>query len=356
MESRSETLIGELPVNAAGKTDLGIETVFVALALLTTGLRLWARHLIRAPLQINDVLIIAAMALLMVRYVIAMILVLKCGLGLHAEEIERVAGPEMIILFRKLVVAIDLMWLTLVALVKTSILHFYASIFRHGTFCRAVYGAMALVIAFWCAAFFSDVFFCRPVQKSWLPETPGECGNSILMYIVLASTDLTIDVIILLLPMPVLWGLQLPTPKKIALTFVFGLGFGIIAITSVRIKYFFELDPADITYTFSKIALLSSMVPILGIINANLPILGPAFKHIFNSSLLTTTVKKSTLTTSSGSQFRRIADGEYPLVNIDAAPSSRSTYEAGMSGISVIKEFNLKTENKRQDPESPFRD
>jgi hypothetical protein len=59
------------------------------------------------------------------------------------------------------------------------------------------------------------------------------------------------------------------------------------------------------------------MVPILGIINANLPILGPAFKHIFNSSLLTTTVKKSTLTTSSGSQFRRIADGEYPLVNID---------------------------------------
>lgn len=96
----------------------------------------------------------------------------------------------------------------------------------------------------------------------------------------------------------------------------------IIAITSVRIKYFFDLDPADITYTFSKISLLSSMVPILGIINANLPILGPAFKRIFNSSLLTSTVKKSNMTTSSASQFRRIADGEYPLVNIDGKSRS----------------------------------
>lgn len=44
------------------------------------------------------------------------------------------------------------------------------------------------------------------------------------------------------------------------------------------------------------------------------------------------------------------------FLDVTAAPSSRSTYEAGMSGISVTKEFNLKTENKRQDPESPFRD
>lgn len=61
MELRSETLVGELPVNAAGKIDLGVETVFVALAILTTGLRLWSRRLIRASLQINDVLIIAAL-------------------------------------------------------------------------------------------------------------------------------------------------------------------------------------------------------------------------------------------------------------------------------------------------------
>ncbi|KAI4596893.1 hypothetical protein KJ359_004803 [Pestalotiopsis sp. 9143b] len=354
MELRSETLVGELPVNAAGKIDLGVETVFVALAILTTGLRLWSRRLIRASLQINDVLIIAALVLLVARYTLEMTLVLKCGLGLHADEIERIAGPEMIVLFRKLVFAIDLMWLTLVALVKTSILQFYASIFRNNAFVRSVYATIGLVVAFWCAAFFADVFFCDPVHKSWLPETPGRCGNSILMYIVLASTDLTIDVIILLLPMPILWSLQLPTPKKLALTFVFGLGFGIIAITSVRIKYFFDLDPADITYTFSKISLLSSMVPILGIINANLPILGPAFKRIFNSSLLTSTVKKSNMTTSSASQFRRIADGEYPLVNIDAAPGSRSTY--GEAGISVTKEFNLRTTERGEEPRSPFHD
>ncbi|KAI1500377.1 hypothetical protein F5X99DRAFT_410078 [Biscogniauxia marginata] len=176
---------------------------------------------------------------------------------------------------------------------------------------------MSLAIAFWIATFFSDAFFCIPPHKSWPPDTPGHCGDSSTIHITLASIDLTIGIIVIVLPMPFLWGL-LPTPKKFAMTFIFGLGFVIIAITSVRIGFFSNLDLSDITYTFSEIALLSSLVPLLGIINASLPTMAPAFRNTFNSSLLSSTVKKSDNTGSSSNRFQRLHEPEVPLVNMNS--------------------------------------
>ncbi|KAI5924943.1 hypothetical protein F4810DRAFT_662045 [Camillea tinctor] len=334
------TLIGALPRNGPGKTDIIVETIFLALDFVSVGLRLWSRHLQRMRLQINDILIIAALTILTARYAIEVSLVLECGLGLHAEEVAEIGGPDMVILFRKLVFVIDLMWLTLVTLIKTSILHFYLVIFRQTVFVRVVYLVLGLVIAFYIAAFFSDVFFCIPPEKSWLPDTPGHCGDSSTIYIALASTDLTIDIIVILLPMPILWGLQLPTPRKVALTFVFGLGFIIIAITSVRIRFFSNLDPLDITYTFSEIALLSSLVPLLGIINACLPVLAPAFKRIFNSSLLSSTVKKSDNTGSSSNKFHRLNEPELPLVNMNS-PYNRHNASDAAGHISVTTDWEV---------------
>ncbi|KAI0602869.1 hypothetical protein F4775DRAFT_530956 [Biscogniauxia sp. FL1348] len=334
------TLIGALPRNTPGKADIIVETVFLALDFVTVGLRLWSRHLQRTRLQINDILIIAALTILSARYAIEVSLVLKCGLGLHVDEVAEIGGPDMVVLFRKLVYAIDLMWLTLVTLIKASILHFYLVIFRQTAFVRMVYVVLGLAIAFWIAAFFSDAFFCTPPEKAWLPDTPGHCGDNSTIYIALASTDLTIDIIVILLPMPVLWGLQLPTPKKVALTFVFGLGFIIIAITSVRIRFFSNLDPLDITFTFSEIALLSSLVPLLGILNANLPVLAPAFKRIFHSSLLSSTMKKSDNTGSSSNKFQRLNEPELPLVNMNAS-YNRHNASDGTGHISVTTDWEV---------------
>ena len=45
------------------------------------------------------------------------------------------------------------------------------------------------------------------------------------MYSGIASTDLVVDVIVIVFPMPILWNLQMKMAKKIALTFIFALGF-----------------------------------------------------------------------------------------------------------------------------------
>lgn len=97
---------------------------------------------------------------------------------------------------------------------------------------------MVFTIAFWIAAFLVDAFFCTPPQKAWLLDISGHCGDPIAMYVVLASTDLTIDIIVILLPMPIFWRLQLATAEKVSLTFIFGLGFLYVLL--------FTLDPISL--------------------------------------------------------------------------------------------------------------
>ncbi|KAK8137919.1 hypothetical protein PG984_001299 [Apiospora sp. TS-2023a] len=343
MATPSGTLVGAIYRNPAGLTVVGIETILLTLDCISLGLRLWSRRLIKSELQTNDILIIIAVITVTVRYGVEMTLVLKCGMGLPQEEVMRIGGSGVLLLFRKLIFASDLLWLTLVCLIKVSILHFYSRIFRRTMFVKVVYGVVCLVVAFYLAALFSDVFVCIPPRKSWIPDTPGRCGNSSVLYKALASTDIVIDVIIILLPMPMLWGLKLVTSKKVALTFIFGLGFvyaaptiisfpypvsrlgwqadkpfppRIIALTSVRIRFFSELDPSNITEP-SRVALFSSLVPLLGIINASLPAMAPAFNNMFRSSIFSTAASKSG--GSSGDQsnrFQKLSEREVPLTNI----------------------------------------
>ncbi|KAK8055137.1 hypothetical protein PG993_000364 [Apiospora rasikravindrae] len=325
----SGTMVEALHRNPAGIAVLSIETILLALDFVSLGLRMWSRRLIKNSIQVNDILIVVATIIVTLRYVLEMTMVLKCGMGLPQEEVTRIGGSDVLFYFARLAIhqvhigyqltlifASDLMWLTLVCLIKVSILHFYSRIFRRTMFVNVVYCVMCLVVAFYIAALFSDVFICIPPRKSWNPEAPGRCGNSSILYKALASTDTVMDVIIILLPMPMLWGLQLVTSKKVALTFIFGLGFVIIALTSVRIRFFSELDPFNITEP-SRVALFSSLVPLLGIINANLPAMAPAFNKMFRSSIFSTAASKSEGSSGDRSnRFQKLSEPEMPLVDI----------------------------------------
>lgn len=96
-----------------------------------------------------------------------------------------------------------------------------------------------------------------------------------------------------------------------------------------------ELDGSDPTYSISSITLLSALVPLLGFINANLPILPPVLKRVFKSFSGWTSAapssgsggygKRSAGTNTIGSarshQFERLGGEEHapemPLVSLN---------------------------------------
>ena len=107
--------------------------------------------------------------------------------------------------------------------------------------------------------------------------------------------------------MPMLWGLQVTTSKKIALTTVFGIGgvlvflcavletswarandgdvYRICIITVLRIVSVANLDLNDISYSGIDDAILSELEPCLGIINACLPVIPPVVSQVFRPAI-----------------------------------------------------------------------
>ncbi|KAI0878455.1 hypothetical protein GGS24DRAFT_394938 [Hypoxylon argillaceum] len=316
MSAPPGTLIGSFGHNTGGQIDVAIETFLLALDYASLGLRLWSRSMTKTRLQINDWLIILATILMTARYSVEVATILKCGVGLHIEEVITLGGPDILTTFAQLLYAVDLLFATVITLLKLSILHFYSVLFPQRSFRRLVYVAMFCCIVFWFGSFFGTAFLCNPPQKKWLPNLPGYCKDEITMYVSIVAGDLITDLIIIALPMPTLWHLHLAMSVKVPILFAFGLGFAIAAITSIRIKYFIHLNMADPLYSIWPDAVLSALVPLLGILNANLLVSRPALRTIFhNSSFL-----KSVANTEDRSHnFKMLTDNSIPLSNVTAA-------------------------------------
>ena len=98
-------------------------------------------------------------------------------------------------------------------------------IFVGKRFMMTVYTTMAMSVSYAVSVLLQNIFLCRPIAKNWDKTISGSCGNTIQAYEAFGIINLLIDLAIVILPMPLLWGLQLPIAKKVALTAIFGVGF-----------------------------------------------------------------------------------------------------------------------------------
>lgn len=74
-------------------------------------------------------------------------------------------------------------------------------------------------------AFILEEFLvCRPLAYQWDKSINGVCGDQKLSFLIPGVINLVLDILIISLPMPVLWTLQMQTAKKVATSIVFGIG------------------------------------------------------------------------------------------------------------------------------------
>lgn len=110
------------------------------------------------------------------------------------------------------------------AFTKFSILFQYIRIFPARSFRLACYVVMAIVATYSSWAIISGYVNCVPVAKFWNHDLPGHCLSFEAVWFFNASMNIATDVTLLVLPMPLLFKLQLPRMQKIALIGVFAIG------------------------------------------------------------------------------------------------------------------------------------
>ncbi|RGP76678.1 hypothetical protein FLONG3_5118 [Fusarium longipes] len=163
---------------------------------------------------------------------------------------------------------------------KLSMLYFYTRL-TNGLgrpYRIRIYVGFGLVISTFIATMIAIFAGCQPFNKYWqISPNPGNsCQAAISKPIVWTSfaSNVSTDIYLIAIPLPMLWGSSLKTIKKIASSIV--LGSGIFVLVCATLKSIFVLvDPAHGAQLAGAWGTREAFVAVM---TTNLPILFPLFR------------------------------------------------------------------------------
>ncbi|KAL2188629.1 hypothetical protein L209DRAFT_751656 [Thermothelomyces heterothallicus CBS 203.75] len=161
-------------------------------------------------------------------------------------------------------------------LVKCCILLLYLRLFFIVHWFRWSCWALLTIVAMYCvASILVTIFQCRPMIRAFDKSTPGTCIDTAKFWFANAGFSIATDIIILLLPMPLIWKLGAPRAQKIALMAVFAIGIFAVVTSCLRVTTLdiFATSP-DNTYNIDNV-MWTIVEPNVAIVCSCLPILRP---------------------------------------------------------------------------------
>lgn len=116
-------------------------------------------------------------------------------------------------------------YMVLTGFIKLTLLFFYYRIFSPQTTVKYfIIGGIVFVACINTALFFATVFECSPVALLWDSSLSGHCINSEVLPYISGAVSSATDIFVLILPIRLLWSLNLNYARKVRLIAVFGLG------------------------------------------------------------------------------------------------------------------------------------
>ncbi|OTA82973.1 hypothetical protein M434DRAFT_400821 [Hypoxylon sp. CO27-5] len=281
---------------AADTDDLGggLQAFVIVMIIVTVvflALRFWSRsltpHSARATFHRfwwDDWVALAAGAVLLAQLAIELVMIQDAGFGRHMNTLTSYERE----LFFKLLYVGDFVYDTALFLTKLSGLLFFTRLFpRHANpkfFNISLRITYALNASWLVGAYFGTIFLCDPVEAGWNPWLPGgKCGKTTTLFLGSAIPSVVIDLFILLLPLPQIWGLRISRGKKAGLFVVFILGYCVIVLSLGRLITVLtsgEGFNTDTTYVAIRTFYWVSAESPITIVCISLPAMLPLGNHI----------------------------------------------------------------------------
>lgn len=125
--------------------------------------------------------------------------------------------------------AVWVMTILLLGLVKISVVLLYRRLFRVKSWFRIYSVILIVFLALWTTGFFfAKLFQCGTRMWSFWTisaERDRICKASDPISNWFTISDVATDVVVVLSPIPVLWGIRLPVSQRLAVMGVFAMGF-----------------------------------------------------------------------------------------------------------------------------------
>ncbi|KAK6535647.1 hypothetical protein TWF694_002102 [Orbilia ellipsospora] len=246
----------------------GITFSLLACSLIVVSLRFYCRAVLIKKIGVDDWLILVGLAFAWIFGIFNHFHV-AFGIGKHIAIFDYSRITE----FLKYWYAYQVIYPIVLFPTKLSILAFYKGISPQSKYQVAVWITTGLVVAYTVSVFFVYVFECPNPKDAWGPTFPTGCMNLSILYYATASGNILTDIVILVLPIPVLLSVQIQKRKRI-----------FASITRIWAIWLFQ-NSKDNCWDSIFILIFSNIEINVAIITASAPPLRPLFKDFFKSSI-----------------------------------------------------------------------
>ncbi|KAL2258980.1 hypothetical protein VTK26DRAFT_7498 [Humicola hyalothermophila] len=195
---------------------------FPALALVVVSIRV-AGRVVASQFALDDWLVCVAMLLSIGETAISFFFIKTNFVGIPLDRVPPHDPTEGLIWLY----AVQILYNPILALVRASVLIFLTRLFGQKHRVRQfLLWLNAANIAQMVGTFFAVILQCLPIPFNWDPTiSGGRCVNRPVLYTTTAVFNIVFDLVILGLPLWIFASLNIPRRAKIALSFVFLLGF-----------------------------------------------------------------------------------------------------------------------------------
>ncbi|ETS73970.1 hypothetical protein PFICI_13836 [Pestalotiopsis fici W106-1] len=259
-----------------------IVTVIVCFLIATPATvgRIYTRKFIIGQLWIDDYLTMLAWTLMFALGITECVQV-RYGAGAHIWDLPQ---PDGILLFQANWAGVLLYNLCLCA-TKSMFFFQYYRVVKDITKLKIIYSLVGVLVMAWSIGQVILILVnCVPIAGNWDPNIDAKCMTLPETYGIWMTSagNLATDVIILILPIPVVWNLNLKKKPKLILRGVFCLGFFTCLISSLRM--FALKKTADMTYDAASLLCWSIAEVASGVTCACIPTLRPLASKYLSSA------------------------------------------------------------------------
>ncbi|PKS05927.1 hypothetical protein jhhlp_007760 [Lomentospora prolificans] len=251
---------------------IGVVTMLLSITSCIVGARVYTRAFLIHTMGADDWMAI-----------VSLLMIISCGFCVAWNTVYGFAKhvyiltPEQIALYlRTFYVSIVFYNVSLTCVKLTFLLQYYRALGTKQNR-RLILIAGAIVVSWSVSQVFVQIFICTPVSAFW--EGGGKCIPNIPQWYINAGGNILTDIMILLLPLPIIWQLKLVKGQKFILVGIFCLGFFTCALSIFRIKFLRLTE--DFTWDNVESAAWSIAELSSGIICACLPTLRPLLGKVF---------------------------------------------------------------------------
>ncbi|KAG0633165.1 hypothetical protein HOY80DRAFT_1141627 [Tuber brumale] len=249
--------------------------VMTIFAIVIVSGRIYSRAFVAGGLGGDDYAMVGAAIVLMCSAGMMSYGVKQAGIGKHLLDLDR----DEILSLLKITYALPIVHTLGLFPIKMSLILFYRRLFGpNRSMQRVVKGFMIFETIHTLASSIGFIFICTPVHSWWnIFRRAQDCPTlrqTMAIYVGVRAVSVLTDILVVLLPMRLVWGLKVSVGQKIGLATIFGLGVLTCIAAILRLAFLPKLLLSlDIPWNVVPVSLLGRAEQCLGMITASIPAL-----------------------------------------------------------------------------------